>query len=159
MRWGICAALASLVLVVVAAQPSIAQKTAAPVKSLRVYLFDCGLIKGEDPIDYGLKKGDVKNSDMVVPCYLIVHPKGTLMWDVGLIPDSAFTGDKPVVKVDGSETISSPRPLLPQLAAGEHHLHCLFPLPFRSHGECKCVCRFHLAGSCRRTGCDVRSQS
>jgi N-acyl homoserine lactone hydrolase len=117
MRREICAALASLVLVVVAAQPSIAQKTAAPVNSLRVYLFDCGLIKGEDPIDYGLKKGDVKNSDMVVPCYLIVHPKGTLMWDVGLIPDSAFTGDKPVVKVDGSETISSPRPLLPQLAA------------------------------------------
>ena len=117
MRRGICAALASLVLVAVAAQPSIAQKIAAPVKSLRVYLFDCGLIKGEDPIDYGLNKGDVKNSDMVVPCYLIVHPKGTLMWDVGLIPDSAFQGNKPVVKVEDSETISSPRPLLPQLAA------------------------------------------
>ena len=30
---------------------------------------------------------------MVVPCYLIVDPKGTLMWDVGMIPDSAFKGD------------------------------------------------------------------
>jgi glyoxylase-like metal-dependent hydrolase (beta-lactamase superfamily II) len=96
---------------------SLAQKTAAPVKSLRVYLFDCGLIKGEQPTAYGLKDEDVKNTDMVVPCYLIVHPKGTLMWDVGIIPDSAFTGDQPVTRSSRGETISSPRPLLPQLAA------------------------------------------
>ena len=85
--------------------------------SLRVYLFDCGLIKGEQPKGYGLKNEDVKNTDMVVPCYLIVHPKGTLMWDVGLIPDSEFTGDEPVTHSQGSESISSPKPLLPQLAA------------------------------------------
>lgn len=117
MRRGICAAFASLVFAVLAFQPIVAQKTAAPVKSLRVYLFDCGLIKGENPLEYGLNKGDVKNTDMVVPCYLIVHPKGTLMWDVGVIPDSAFKGDKPVSLSDGSDTVSSSRPLLPQLAA------------------------------------------
>jgi N-acyl homoserine lactone hydrolase len=117
MRRGICAALASLAVFAMAAQSSIAQKTAAPVTSLRVYLFDCGLIKGENPLEYGLNKGDVKNTDMVVPCYLIVHPKGTLMWDVGVIPDSAFKGDKPVTLGDGSDTMSSSRPLLPQLAA------------------------------------------
>jgi N-acyl homoserine lactone hydrolase len=27
-----------------------------------------------------------------VPCYLVVHPKGTLMWDVGVIPDSQVNG-------------------------------------------------------------------
>jgi N-acyl homoserine lactone hydrolase len=100
-----------------AAKPSTAQGKAAPVKSLRVYLFDCGLIKGLTAKDYSLKKEDVKNTDMVVPCYLIVHPKGTLMWDVGLIPDSAFKGPGPVTESQGSMTISSPRPLLPQLAA------------------------------------------
>ncbi len=111
----ICIATASLLL---AAGPAmLAQKIAAPVTSLRVYLFDCGLIKGENPLDYGLSKGAVKDPDMVVPCYLIVHPKGTLMWDVGTIPDSAFHGDKPVtLSVDG-DTETSPRPLLPQLAA------------------------------------------
>jgi glyoxylase-like metal-dependent hydrolase (beta-lactamase superfamily II) len=57
----------------------------------------------------------VKNADMVVPCYLIVHPKGTLMWDVGVIPDSAFKGGKPVT--EEGDTVSSPKPLLPQLAA------------------------------------------
>jgi glyoxylase-like metal-dependent hydrolase (beta-lactamase superfamily II) len=57
----------------------------------------------------------VKNPDMVVPCYLIVHPKGTLMWDAGLIPDSAFNGGKPVN--EEGDTVNSPKPLLPQLAA------------------------------------------
>jgi N-acyl homoserine lactone hydrolase len=94
-----------------------AQKIAPPVTSLRVYLFDCGLIKGEDPTDYGLKKDEVKNTDMVVPCYLVVHPRGTLMWDVGVIPDSGFKGHGPVIRADGPDTESSPRPLLPQLAA------------------------------------------
>jgi N-acyl homoserine lactone hydrolase len=106
-----------LVVFAVAVQLTLADKVAAPVTSLRVYLFDCGLIKGENPLEYGLNKGGVKNPDMVVPCYLIVHPKGTLMWDVGVIPDSAFKGDGPVTQTDGSDTESSPRPLLPQLAA------------------------------------------
>jgi glyoxylase-like metal-dependent hydrolase (beta-lactamase superfamily II) len=112
----IAAAVILLIVLAAAVQSSVAEKIAAPVTSLRVYLFDCGLIKGEDPSAYGLKKDEVKNPDMVVPCYLVVHPKGTLMWDVGLIPDSAFKGDKPVIRSDGSETTSSPRPLLPQLA-------------------------------------------
>jgi glyoxylase-like metal-dependent hydrolase (beta-lactamase superfamily II) len=52
--------------------------------------------------------------DFFVPCYLVVHPKGTLMWDVGVIPDSAFKGDgKPVTQ--GPSTVD--KPLLPQLAA------------------------------------------
>ena len=25
---------------------------------------------------------------MPVPCFLVAHPKGTLMWDVGVIPDA-----------------------------------------------------------------------
>ena len=110
-----CATFVWLIVCAAVVLLSRAQKTAAPVTSLRVYLFDCGLIKGEDPLTYGLNQGDVKNADMVVPCYLIVHPKGTLMWDVGVIPDSAFKGGKPVT--EEGDTVSSPKPLLPQLAA------------------------------------------
>jgi N-acyl homoserine lactone hydrolase len=113
----LCAAFVSLIVFAAAISWSPAQKTGAPVTSLRVYLFDCGLIKGEDPLTYGLNPGDVKNPDMVVPCYLIVHPKGTLMWDVGVIPDAAFKGDKPVTQSGDGDTVSSPKPLLPQLAA------------------------------------------
>ena len=118
MRYrNIYAVAVTLILFVATVASSWAQKIAAPVSSLRVYLFDCGLIKGEDPLTYGLKPGDVKNADMVVPCYLIVHPRGTLMWDVGTIPDSAFHGDKPVTMRDDSDTFTSSRPLVPQLAA------------------------------------------
>ena len=102
---------------VLACSVLVAQKTAAPVNSLRVYLFDCGLIKGENPLDYGLSKEDVQNLDMVVPCYLIVHPKGTLVWDAGTIPDSAFHGDHAATEHIDNDTITSSRPLLPQLAA------------------------------------------
>jgi N-acyl homoserine lactone hydrolase len=111
------AALVSLIALSLAVQPPLAQKIAAPVSSLRVYLFDCGLIKGEDPTTYGLKTGEVKDPDMVVPCYLIVHPNGTLMRDAGAIPDSAFQANKPVTKSFDSDKVTSPKPLLPQLAA------------------------------------------
>ena len=89
----------------------------APVRSLRVYLFDCGRIKGENPLDYGLRKGDVADPDLVVPCYLIVHPKGTLLWDAGVIADSAFHGSGPVTQSFDTDTATSLRPLLPQLAS------------------------------------------
>src|ERR1700741_3963695 len=113
----LCAALVSLIALTAAVQWSRAQRIAAPGTSLRVYPFDCGLIKGENPTSFGLKTGEVTNPDMVVPCYLIVHPKGTLMWDVGAIPDSAFKPGKPATMSFDTDTVTSPKPLLPQLSA------------------------------------------
>ncbi|MGF7179086.1 hypothetical protein HDF11_000566 [Tunturiibacter psychrotolerans] len=72
-------AIILVIVVAIVPYPAHTQPKTPSVKSLRVYLFDCGLIKGENPLDSGLKSGDVMNADMVVPCYLIVHPKGTLM--------------------------------------------------------------------------------
>jgi hypothetical protein len=59
------AAVALVIFFAATVATSRAQQIAAPVSSLRVYLFDCGLIKGEDPLTYGLKPGEVKNPDMV----------------------------------------------------------------------------------------------
>jgi len=39
---------------------------------------------------YQLKREEVSNTDMSIACFLIAHPKGTLMWDVGAIPDSSW---------------------------------------------------------------------
>lgn len=70
-----------------------------PPKSVRLYVFDCGVIKGLDPKLFGFTKDQVKTTEMAVPCYLVVDPKGTLMWDVGAVPDTAFKGDgKPVTQ-------------------------------------------------------------
>ena len=68
-----------------------AQKSHAKVpKTVRLYVFDCGVIKGLDPGLFNFKKEELAETELAVPCYLIVDPKGTLMWDVGVIPDADF---------------------------------------------------------------------
>jgi N-acyl homoserine lactone hydrolase len=64
-------------------------KAKAP-KSLRLYVFDGGSLNIPDTTPYRLKKEDVATTYMSVACFLVVHPKGTLMWDAGAVPDSAF---------------------------------------------------------------------
>ena len=62
----------------------------------------------------GFKPGELATANMVTPCFLIVHPRGTLMWDTGEITDSAFANGVSPAK-QGAFTVD--RPLLPQLAA------------------------------------------
>ena len=51
---------------------------------------------------------------MVVCSYLIVHPKGTLMWDSGAIPDADLKADgSPVTQ----ERFTATKTLKSQLAA------------------------------------------
>jgi N-acyl homoserine lactone hydrolase len=64
-----------------------------PPKTMRLYVIDGGLIQGYNTEVFHLKKTEVAEPDMVVASYLIVHPKGTLMWDSGAISDSAIKGD------------------------------------------------------------------
>ena len=78
---------------------------AAHAADLRLYVFDCGKLHYDDPTRFNFKKEEVKVYDLSVGCYLIVHPKGTLIWDVGVIPDSAFPQDgKPATKLYATAT-------------------------------------------------------
>jgi glyoxylase-like metal-dependent hydrolase (beta-lactamase superfamily II) len=54
-------------------------------------VFDCGTIHVADTGLFGLKKEEVATSDLSVPCFFIVHPKGTLCWDAGAVPDADWT--------------------------------------------------------------------
>lgn len=67
--------------------------------TLKLYVFDCGILEGADITRFGLKTEEVATIRMSVACYLVVHPKGRLMWDAGAVPDSAWnpTG-KPVTQ-------------------------------------------------------------
>ena len=57
--------------------------------TVRMYVFDCGVLKIADPMPlFGLKKEEVGATDLSDAAYLIVHPRGTLMWEAGLVPDS-----------------------------------------------------------------------
>jgi N-acyl homoserine lactone hydrolase len=62
-----------------------AQFAPAPqVTGVRLYVFDCGTLVYNKPEDYNLKREEVKDTNMGVTCYLVVHPKGTLLYDTGL---------------------------------------------------------------------------
>ena len=50
--------------------------------ALRLYVLDCGTLKA-DPGRFRLKSEEVATTDLSVPCFLIVHPRGRLIWDAG----------------------------------------------------------------------------
>lgn len=68
-----------------------ASNGAPATQPLRLYVFDCGTLHVADVGRFQLKKEEVSTTDLSVACYLIVHPKGTLIWDTGAVPDSAWT--------------------------------------------------------------------
>jgi glyoxylase-like metal-dependent hydrolase (beta-lactamase superfamily II) len=107
----------SLVLVALAvlwASTAGAQSRPAPPATPRIYIFDNGAIKGLDPGLFNFKREELKEVDFIDVSYLIVHPRGTLMFDSGEIADAEFKDGQPVKKGD---YMSASKPLLPQLAA------------------------------------------
>ena len=90
----------------------VAQNRPAAVQAVRLYVFENGHIRGLDPKLFNFTREEIREPDFVNISYLIVHPKGTLQFDAGAVPDSHFTGG-PVTE----GIISAERPLLPQLAA------------------------------------------
>ena len=94
-----------------ASAPANAQQ---PASSLRLYVLDCGIITPPNVDAFGLKPSEMADTRMVTPCFLIVHPRGSLMWDTGEIADSAF---KDGVSPQKLNAFTVDRPLLPQLAA------------------------------------------
>lgn len=64
---------------------SAAHAAKAPPKGLELYAMDCGRLEMPNA-DMFSDDGSYKGvpSKMVVPCYLIRHPKGDLVWDTGL---------------------------------------------------------------------------
>jgi N-acyl homoserine lactone hydrolase len=62
----------------------LAQADVPQVSGPRLYVFDCGTLINNKPEDYNLKREEVKDTNMGVTCYLVVHPKGVLLFDTGL---------------------------------------------------------------------------
>ena len=111
----VSAILAAAVSAALWSAPADAQQTPQPPPSLRLYVLDCGIINATDiEKTYGLKPQEMATTRMITPCFLIVHPKGSMIWDTGEIPDSAF---KDGVAPQTLNAFVVDRPLLPQLAA------------------------------------------
>ena len=57
---------------------------APKVTDVRLYVLDCGTIISHEPERFGLTRQDVPDPDFSDPCFLVVHPKGMLLFDTGL---------------------------------------------------------------------------
>jgi N-acyl homoserine lactone hydrolase len=101
-----CAAAAGSVLM--------AQNRPAAVQTPRIHIFENGHIRGLNPKLFNFAPEEIKQPDFVNVSYLIVHPKGTLQFDAGAIPDSHFKADGAPV-TEG--IMSAEKPLVPQLTA------------------------------------------
>ena len=101
-------------LTVFAAAPVLAQNRPAPPATPRIYVFENGSITGLDPALFNFTRAELKEVNFVNIAYLIVHPRGTLMFDAGAVPDSHFPADgSPVVE----GVVTATKPIKPQLAA------------------------------------------
>jgi glyoxylase-like metal-dependent hydrolase (beta-lactamase superfamily II) len=88
----------------------------ASAQNVRLYVFDAGVLQGLDPSGFHLTKAEVAETDMSCVSYLIVHPKGTLLWDSGVISDSDIEAGKGEQK-GAAYTIKATKTLKSQLAA------------------------------------------
>src|SRR5689334_17913506 len=97
-----------------------AQTRSAPAKTVRLYVFDGGVLES-DPARYKMTKEDVGTTQLSVAAYLIVHPTGVLMWDTGAITDADWkpTGKPSVERLtlpDGqARQVTITSPLMAQL--------------------------------------------
>jgi N-acyl homoserine lactone hydrolase len=114
---------ALLVLLVPFAAGAGASSPAAQLPGLlRLYVLDCGAIHVADTARYELRREEVETSELSVACFLVVHPKGALIWDVGAVPDAEWqpTGSAVVhhLSLADGQTRDIPliRPLGEQLA-------------------------------------------
>ena len=85
-----------------------------PGAATTLYTMDCGRLftrNADDFADDGTFKG--LSRDMVNPCYLVRHPSGDLMWDVGLPDGLALTHGR---MSSGELVLTMPQTLASQLA-------------------------------------------
>ena len=63
-----------------------ADPTADALAPLRLYVFDCGEIQvdAESVAIFSLTAEEAATDILTVPCYLIEHPEGRLVWDAGV---------------------------------------------------------------------------
>jgi len=52
--------------------------------SLKLYVFDCGMLRFDSIESFSISDDETDIRDLIVPCYVVEHEKGRLLWDGGL---------------------------------------------------------------------------
>lgn len=63
---------------------SVCLACAKPDGPLKLYVFDCGVLRFESVEAFGIGDDETDVRDLAVPCYAIEHEKGRMLWDGGL---------------------------------------------------------------------------
>jgi glyoxylase-like metal-dependent hydrolase (beta-lactamase superfamily II) len=99
----------------------IATPTGAP-SSVRLFVLEGGVL-ASDPARYRLTNDEVETTALSIAAYLIVHPRGVLLWDAAAVADgervsSAAGAEQRLVRTDRQERfVTLGPPLAAQLAA------------------------------------------
>ena len=112
----------ALILVLAAGCSNVDTPADTPPQSLRLYVFDNGTLHYDQADSYRLKNDEVARTDMSLASFLVVHPKGTLMWDAGAVADDGFTPTGSPIPMHivlpdkGERNVTMVKALKPQLA-------------------------------------------
>jgi glyoxylase-like metal-dependent hydrolase (beta-lactamase superfamily II) len=79
----------------------------------KLYVFDCGLLSLDSVEIFNLAEDDTHVRELFVPCYLIEHDEGRMLWDGGL-PLTYAEAEGPTA-IDGG-SVSYDRSVVEQLA-------------------------------------------
>ena len=61
-----------------------AEEPAAAEASLKLYVFECGRLRFDTVERFSIADDETDVRELIVPCYVVDHPDGTLLWDGGL---------------------------------------------------------------------------
>ena len=93
MQTKITALISGILLAVTLAalRPAVAEElqtqngeAAATDASVQLYVFNCGDFRFPSVENFSIGDDETTVRELVVPCYIIDHPRGTLLWDGGL---------------------------------------------------------------------------
>lgn len=80
-----------LAVTLAALRPAVAEElqtqngeAAATDASVQLYVFNCGDFRFPSVENFSIGDDETTVRELVVPCYIINHPRGTLLWDGGL---------------------------------------------------------------------------
>jgi N-acyl homoserine lactone hydrolase len=100
---------------VAAAAALIGNAQSTDVQSPRLYVFDGGVLASETA-RYRLTDADVEEVPLSVASFLVVHPRGVLMWDAGAVADRERAGglgfEQRLLRRDGQERFVKLAPTL-----------------------------------------------
>ncbi len=52
--------------------------------ALKLYVFDCGMLRFESIESFSISDDETEIRDLIVPCYVVEHEDGRLLWEGGL---------------------------------------------------------------------------